>query len=890
MADDNISNLVDENNESTTPDNNNLGIKNNNSAVKGVVTSNIADVMQKAYLDYAMSVIVSRALPDVRDGLKPVHRRIIHAMQDQSMYYNAKYKKSAAVVGEVLGKYHPHSDTSVYDAMVRMAQDFTLRYPLIDGQGNFGSIDNDPPAAMRYTEARLQKISEELYGEIKLDTVDFELNDLQNYEPKVLPATIPNLLLNGAQGIAVGMATQIPPHNLTEVINGLKVLIEKADKLGTAPTDTDTVDLKPFENHDWSIKTKVAKTDFSSEATLDDLLKEVKGPDFPTGATIYDQKEIVRLYATGRGRIVTRSKVNVEESKSGKIRLIVTEIPYMQDKSALISKIADLAKAKKVQGISDLRDESNKKGMRIVIELKKDATPKKVENNLYKYTPLQQAFNGNMVALVHGEPKLLGLKTILEEFVKHRQVIVVRRTLFKLNKAKAREHILEGLNKAIDAIDEIIALIRASKDQDAAREGLMSKFGFTIMQAQAILDMQLRRLAALERQKIVDELQEIRATIEGFESLLQSPQLIIKTIVEELEEAKSKYGDERRTKVVKGKVGELSDEDLVADEKCIVTISKGGYIKRMHEDTYKKQGRGGKGVSGATLKEEDVVDTIRICNTHDTALFFTNKGKVYKLRVWDIPEFSRTAKGTAMVNFLNITQNEKVEAFLPLTSDILEDEKKFIVLGTEKGTIKKTSMKDFANIRTNGIMAVKLADDDDLSWAKVTGGNDEILLITSQGQSIRFHENKVRPMGRAAAGVIGIKFAKSNDKIIGMNVIPNGDDKDKMLIVVTEKGFGKKTPISEYKTQNRGGSGILTYKVADKTGNVVTARLASAKTKADLLIISQGGQVIRVDEKQVPKLGRATLGVKLIRLSGSDVVASTAFIIEDDEEPQELGE
>lgn len=890
MADDNISNLVDENNESTTPDNNNLGIKNNNSAVKGVVTSNIADVMQKAYLDYAMSVIVSRALPDVRDGLKPVHRRIIHAMQDQSMYYNAKYKKSAAVVGEVLGKYHPHSDTSVYDAMVRMAQDFTLRYPLIDGQGNFGSIDNDPPAAMRYTEARLQKISEELYGEIKLDTVDFELNDLQNYEPKVLPATIPNLLLNGAQGIAVGMATQIPPHNLTEVINGLKVLIEKADKLGTAPTDTDTVDLKPFENHDWSIKTKVAKTDFSSEATLDDLLKEVKGPDFPTGATIYDQKEIVRLYATGRGRIVTRSKVNVEESKSGKIRLIVTEIPYMQDKSALISKIADLAKAKKVQGISDLRDESNKKGMRIVIELKKDATPKKVENNLYKYTPLQQAFNGNMVALVHGEPKLLGLKTILEEFVKHRQVIVVRRTLFKLNKAKAREHILEGLNKAIDAIDEIIALIRASKDQDAAREGLMSKFGFTIMQAQAILDMQLRRLAALERQKIVDELKEILATIEGFESLLQSPQLIIKTIVEELEEAKSKYGDERRTKVVKGKVGELSDEDLVADEKCIVTISKGGYIKRMHEDTYKKQGRGGKGVSGATLKEEDVVDTIRICNTHDTALFFTNKGKVYKLRVWDIPEFSRTAKGTAMVNFLNITQNEKVEAFLPLTSDILEDEKKFIVLGTEKGTIKKTSMKDFANIRTNGIMAVKLADDDDLSWAKVTGGNDEILLITSQGQSIRFHENKVRPMGRAAAGVIGIKFAKSNDKIIGMNVIPNGDDKDKMLIVVTEKGFGKKTPISEYKTQNRGGSGILTYKVADKTGNVVTARLASAKTKADLLIISQGGQVIRVDEKQVPKLGRATLGVKLIRLSGSDVVASTAFIIEDDEEPQELGE
>lgn len=848
-----------------------------------IVKASITEEMQAAYLDYAMSVIVSRALPDVRDGLKPVHRRIIYAMQEQHMNASGKYYKSASVVGDVMKNYHPHGNEAIYDSLVRMAQDFALRYPLVWGQGNFGSIDGDPPAAMRYTECKLQRITEELYRDIDKDTVDFMLNDLQNNEPTVLPSVLPNLLMNGVVGIAVGMATNIPPHNLGELIDGINLLIENAETIGTAPNKDSQQTLRAFPNYEKSEFTiQVADTDFSSTATVEDLVDVVKGPDFPTGGTIYNQKEIIQMYATGKGRIVTRAKMEIEEMKGGKNRIVVTEIPYQISKSTLVAKIAELIKNKKINGISDLRDESNREGLRIVIELKKDAVPKKVENRLYKYTPLQSAFNANVVALVHGEPKLLTLKTILSEFVKHRQEVVVRRTIYLLTKAKAREHILQGLKIALDNLDEVIKLIRASKDQETAKKGLIEKFDLSEVQAQAILDMQLRRLAALERKKIEDELKEIIKTISEYEGIIASPQKIIDIVKEELDEIKEKYADERRTKVVKGKVGQLSDEDLIRNEKCIVTISRNGYIKRLKEDTYKKQGRGGKGVKGQELREEDVVETIRICETHDTALFFTSKGKVYKLRVWDIPETSRTAKGTALVNFLSIAQDETVEAFLALDKDTLESKTGFVAFGTSKGMVKKTKMKDFENIRSSGIMAIKLADDDSLVWAKLTTGDDDILLVTEEGQSIRFHENKVRAMGRAAAGVIGIKYIKKEDKLIGMSVIGK-EDTNGDLVVVTEKGYGKKTAISEYKSQNRGGSGILTYKVTSKTGKVVAARFIHKDEEVDMLIVSTNGKVIRLDEKQVPRLGRATLGVRLLKLAASDKVSSAAFITEEDE-------
>lgn len=843
----------------------------------GIIDTNIGDEMKAAYLDYAMSVIVSRALPDVRDGLKPVQRRIIYAMQDQNMGYNGKYHKSAAVVGEVLKKYHPHGDTSVYDAMVRMAQDFSLRYPLVDGQGNFGSIDGDSPAAMRYTEAKLMKISDELYRDIDKETVDYFMNDLQNEEPGVLPSLLPTILLNGVTGIAVGMATNIPPHNLTEVINGIEVLIEKGDYESKELKDME-VDLS-YGKH----TLKVAETNFSSEANVEDLMEHIKGPDFPTGGTIYDKKEMMQLYATGKGKIVTRAKMEIEEQKKGKTQIVVTEIPYMVNKATLVTKIAHLVKSKKITGIADLRDETNRKGLRIVIELKKDAIPMKVQNRLYKYSELQNNFNGNMVALVHGEPKLLTLKTILEEFVKHRQEIVVRRTIYLFKKAKAREHILQGLKIALDNLDEVIKLIRSSKDADTAKTGLMEKFGLTEIQAQAILDMQLRKLAALERQKIEDELKEIIETIKDFENLLISPQRIIDIVKDELVNIRETYGDERKTKVVKGKVGELSDEDLIVNEKCIVTISRSGYVKRMKEDTYKTQGRGGKGVKGQTLKEEDIIDAISSCNTHDYAFFFTNKGKVYKLRIWDIPEASRTAKGTAIVNFLGIGQEERIQAFLTMTAETLEAGEGFIFFGTEKGKVKKTALKDFENIRTSGIMAINLSDDDNLVWVRQTTGKDEIMLITYKGQSIRFNEKDVRPMGRTASGVGGIKL-KGDDYVIGMEKIDK-ETENGTMITVSENGYGKRTSVTEYKQQNRGGSGIKTYNVATKTGAVVSSRLLPEQHEdTDLLIATTNGNIIRLEIKQVPVQGRSTIGVRLIKLSKDDQVTSVAFLMDEEDE------
>jgi len=836
-----------------------------------IIKSDITDEMQRAYLDYAMSVIVSRALPDVRDGLKPVHRRIVYAMYDQKITYSGKFHKSAAVVGEVLKNYHPHGDVAVYDSMVRMGQSFSLRYPLIAPQGNFGNIDGDPPAAMRYTEAKLSQIAEYLYTDIDKNTVEFNLNDLQNMEPAYLPSLLPNLLINGAAGIAVGMATNIPPHNLGEVLDGIQYLIEKAENIGTAPKKED--------------KEQVAKTDFSSSANVEDLVQFVKGPDFPTGGTIYDQKEIIQMYATGKGRVVTRAKMNMEE-KAGRTRIIVTEIPYQVNKSTLVAKIADLVKDKKIEGISDLRDESNyREGLRIVIELKKEAVPKKLENQLYKYTQLQSTFNANILALLDNEPKLMTLKMILEEFVKHRQKVVVRRTLFLLGKYKEREHILLGLKIALDNLDAVIKLIRASKDADTAKKGLIEQFGLSDIQAQAILDMQLRRLAALERLKIEEELKEVQAAIKEFETILASPKRIIEIVKKELSELKEKFGDERKTKVVKGKVGELTDEDLVVQENCIIAISENGYIKRLKEDAYRKQGRGGKGVTGQTLKEEDQVSTIRICSTHDYAFFFTNKGRVYKMRIWDIPESSRTAKGTALVNFLNISQEEKMHTFVSLSSEALESGKGYLVFGTEKGSIKKTSLEEFANIRSSGILAINLSEGDYLTRVTLSTGEDDIMLTTSQGQSIRFSEKDVRSMGRAASGVTGIRLTKKQDDyVVGMVVTAKESKKDN-LIVVTEGGYGKRTPLNEYKVQGRGGTGILTYKITDKTGKLIAAQAMPKKAETDILIATLSGKVIRLSTDQIPTLGRATQGVRLIKLDSGDKVISVAFL---DEEPEPI--
>ena len=828
----------------------------------GIEPVEISGEMERAYLDYAMSVIVSRALPDVRDGLKPVQRRIIYAMHEQSMHFDSRFSKCAAVVGEVLKSYHPHGDMSVYEALVRMAQDFSLRYPLILGQGNFGNIDGDGAAAMRYTESKLAKISQELLRDIDKDTVNFEINDLQNEEPNFLPSAIPNILLNGAVGIAVGMATNIPPHNLSEVCDGINELIQKADYIGEAPDKNDA--------------DQIAKVDFTSHATVEELVKHIKGPDFPTGGIIYDQRDIMNIYSVGKGRVVARAKMEIEEDKKGKTSIIVTEIPYQVNKSTLLEKISECVKDKKIVGISDLRDETNKLGIRIVIELKKDGAPQKIQNQLYRYTQLQTAFNANMVMLVNNEPKLMGLKSILEEFVKHRQIVIVRRTKYLLKKAQDREHILLGLKIAVDFIDEVIKIIRAAKDSEEAKANLIKRFEFSDLQAQAILDLQLRRLSALERYKIEEELNQIQQIIKDCKELLASPVKILETIKKETLEIKEKYGDSRKTKVIKGKLGELTDEDLNVNETCIISISESGYIKRLKPDTYRKQGRGGKGVSGQTLKEEDNVDQIRICQTHDFAMFFTNKGRVYKLKVWDIPESSRIAKGTSIVNFLNISQDERVEEFITASNSFFDEKDCYVVLATSQGKIKKTPISDFANIRHNGIIAINLTDGDLLIAAKLSCGSDDVILVSDKGQSIRFHEDDARPMGRAASGVTGVRLLPKH-KLIGMDIITKSQN-DGCLVVVTEQGYGKKTPLDEYKAQTRGGSGIITYKVSDKTGDVVTARVAAKDFESDVLLASKSGKIIRLEYREIPEQGRSTIGVRLIRLDSDDKLVGAAFM------------
>ncbi|OGH11384.1 MAG: DNA gyrase subunit A [Candidatus Levybacteria bacterium RIFCSPLOWO2_01_FULL_36_13] len=810
----------------------------------------ISTEMKRAYLDYAMSVIVSRALPDVRDGLKPVHRRILFAMHEIGLTHAAKYSKSATVVGEVMGKYHPHGDVPIYDSLVRMAQDFSMRYPLIDGQGNFGSMDGDPPAAMRYTEARMAAITTEMLLDIEKETVDYIPNfDARLKEPVFLPSLLPNLLLMGSEGIAVGMATKIPPHNLSEVIDGIAHIISKAK-----------IELEPF-----SIK---------SDVTVDELLEFIKGPDFPTAGAIYDWTEIKNVYTTGRGRIIIRGKAEIEDIGQGKSAIIITELPYQVNKALLVARIAELAKEKKIDGISDLRDESDRHGIRIVVELKRDATPKKILNNLFKQTSLQTTFPANIVALVDGTPQTLNLKTILEEFLKHRYLVVKRRSEFELKQAQARLHILEGLKIAVDNIDAVIKTIRASSDQDEAKKNLMTKFKLSEIQATAILDMQLRRLAALERQKIEDEYKMVKETIAYLEDLLAHPAKMLTVIKDELIKLKERYNDARRTKVFKGKVGEFSEEDLIQNEPTVITLTDTGYIKRQSTLSFKTQQRGGKGIIGMTTKEEDTILNITYAETHDNLLFFTNKGKVYQTKVYEISESSRTSKGTAIVNLLNIEAGEKVESFITYGK---KDNFTYITLATRNGTIKKSKISEFENIRRSGILAIKLEKGDELVWSNLTADNDDIFLFTRNGKSIRFNEKQVRPMGRNTMGVRGISIGKE-DEVIQMDIVTKGNKP--FILTIMQNGYGKKTAIDQFPKQGRGGKGVKVAEVTQKTGKIAATQVIPMEAK-ELIVTSRKGQIVKMDINSIPKLSRSTQGVIIMRFSKQgDSVASATCIEE----------
>jgi DNA gyrase subunit A len=800
----------------------------------------IVTEVQQSYLDYAMSVIVSRALPDVRDGLKPVHRRILYSMWKTGLRPSAKFKKSATVVGEVLGKYHPHGDTAVYDSMVRMAQDFSLRYPLVWGQGNFGSMDGDSPAAYRYTEAKLNKIAEEMLFDIEKETVDFVPNfDGAHKEPSVLPAKLPQLLLNGTMGIAVGMATNIPPHNLRELIDAITHLIE------------------------------------NPKADIDDILKFIKGPDFPTGGVIYNAKEIREAYATGKGRITTRARATIEEKKAGQFQIVISEITYATNKANLLVKIAQLVKDGKIQGIKDLRDESDKDGVRIVIYLKKDAYPQKVLNKLYKATDLQKNFNMNMLALVNGiEPQILNLKSVLEYFIDHRVEVVTRRTQFDLQRAKERAHILEGLKKALDNIDAIIETIKKSKNKETAHKNLMKNFKLSDLQSNAILEMKLQTLSGLERKKIEDELKEKKKLIAELESILQSKTKLRNIIKKELAELKEKYGDDRKTKVVKSGVTEFKQEDLVPDEEAIITLSQDGYIKRMKPSVYKVQKRGGRGVIGASTKEGDVISQVNAIMTHDELMFFTNTGKVYQTKAYEIPESSRTSKGQSIANFLELSGEERITAMIAYSKD---DNYKYLFMATEQGLIKKVKISDFANVRRSGLIAIKLNKDDKLGWVEPTTGSDNIIITTAKGQAIHFKEGDTRPMGRNAAGVRGIKL-KGDDKVVGMNAV-SSKQKGNQLLIITQKGYGKRANLTLYKIQKRGGSGIKTARITPKTGTIAGATIINTdEIDGDVIITSTKGQIIRIPLKSFSTLGRATQGVRMMRLKANDHVAASTVL------------
>ena len=797
----------------------------------------VEDVMEDSFLRYSMSVIIDRALPDVRDGMKPVHRRIVYVMDKMGIGPTAKTVKSAQIVGEVMGKYHPHGDSSIYDAMVRMAQDWVGRYPLVQGQGNFGSMDGDPPAAMRYTEAKMTRVSESLLADIDKETVDFrDTYDGTRQEPKVLPAKLPNLLLNGQVGIAVGMATNIPTHNLGEVVDATIELID------------------------------------NPEATLDDLMKHVKGPDFPTGAVVYGGAPMRQAYATGKGSVTIRAVANIEETKKGRHQIVVTEMPYGVNKATLIEKIADLVHEKKLNTISDLRDESARGNVRVVIELKKDAYPKKVLNQLYKITALQTNFHYNMLALVDGiQPRVLGLEEILSEFIKHRQQVVRRRTEYELRKARERAHILEGYKIALDHIDEVIKTIRASQTQEEAEKALQTKFKLSEIQAKAILAMQLRRLTGLERQAIEDELAELMKQIAYFEKVLADENEILRIIKEELAEIKEKYGDKRRSKIINSEVGKFSDEELIPDEESVVLLTSENYIKRTLASDYRKQNRGGKGKRGMTTKEEDVIDQLVPVSTHDWLNFFTNRGRVFRIKAYEVPAAGLAAKGVAAVNLLQLQPDEKITSIVRQPKD--SDDEGYLFMATTKGTVKKTPVKDYANIRTNGLITIKLDEGDELRWIKQTTGEDDVIVSTSAGQAVRFHEKEVRPMGRAARGVRGVRL-RPNDVVVGMDVATADDQK---LLVISENGYGKITKVSNFPSHKRGGVGIKAAVVTAKTGPIITVRTLE-QDDDEALLISQGGQTIRVGLKDIPTLGRTTQGVRVMRLADGDAVSSIGIM------------
>lgn len=803
-----------------------------------IIERDIEDEMKTAYIDYAMSVIVSRALPDVRDGLKPVHRRILYTMYEDGLTSDKPYRKSATTVGDVLGRYHPHGDSSVYDAMVRMAQTFSLRYPLIDGHGNFGSIDGDGAAAYRYTEARMSKIAEIMLTDIEKNTVDFMPNfDDRLQEPTVLPAKIPALLVNGSSGIAVGMATNIPPHNLTEVINGIIKII-----------DDDNV-------------------------TDEQLMQIIKGPDFPTGGMILGRESIKQAYTTGKGKITVRAEAEIEEMSNGKQKIIVTSLPYQVNKAKLIENIANLVKEKRIEGISELRDESDRENaVRIHIGLKKDANARVVLNQLYKNTQMQDTFGVIMLALVDGQPRILTLRQCLDYYIDHRKGVILRRTQFELDKALARAHILEGLKIALDNIDEVINIIRSSYDD--AKERLMERFGLSDIQAQAILDMRLKTLSGLQREKIEEEYNELMKLIAHLREILGSEKLVFEIIKEELTEVKEKYGDERLTKIVAAE-GEFNEEDLIKEEQMVVALTHFGYIKRMPIDTYRSQKRGGKGISGISTREEDFVKQIFTTSTHDTVLFFSNKGKLYRLRGYEIPEAGRTAKGTAIVNLLSLDAGEKISAVIPI-SDF--EDSKYLLMATKNGLIKKTPLQEYNSSRKTGLLAITLKDDDELIDVRLTDGQDNVVLVTEKGLCITFDEKDVRPVGRSAQGVLGIRLDE-DDNVIGMESIVS-NNKGVTLLAITENGFGKRTELDEYRVQNRGGRGVITYKITPKTGNIVGIRMA--KEDDDVMLITNSGTIIRINVKDVSILGRATQGVTLMRTNENEKVVSIETV-----EPEE---
>ena len=811
---------------------------------RSVELRTVENVMEDSYLRYSMSVIIDRALPDVRDGLKPVHRRILYSMNEEGLRSGARHRKSANVVGAVMGKYHPHGDSSIYDAMVRMAQPWAMRYTLVNGQGNFGSMDGDPPAAMRYTEAKMARLADEILADIDKDTVDFRENyDNTTTEPTVLPARLPNLLLNGQLGIAVGMATNIPPHNLAELVDAEVTLLD------------------------------------NPEASLDDLLEHVKGPDFPTGGIIYGKESIRTAYATGRGGVVTRGVAEIVEGKKGRHQIVITEIPYALNKETLVLKIADLVRDKKLSGISDLRDESSRGDVRIVIDLKKDAYPKKLLNQLYKLTPLQTSFHFNMMALIDGiQPRVMGLQDVLSEHIKHRMVVITRRTKFELKKAQERAHILEGLKTALDHIDEVISTIRSSATTEEAAANLIKKFKLSDIQAKAILAMQLRTLAGLERKKIEDELDELNKLIAKLQAILADEKKVRKIVRDDLLELKKQYGDDRRTKVVPSELGKMSDEDLIADEQVTITLTAANYIKRSPVADYKRQNRGGKGRRGMATREEDVIEHVVNASTHDFLLFFTNRGRVFRLKAYEVPAVGLNAKGVAIVNLLQLQPEETVTSVINVSKN---DQANNLIMCTVRGVVKKTPFEQYKNVRQSGLIAINLDDGDELRWIRTTTGENEVIISTAQGQAIRFHEKDARPMGRVSRGVRGIRL-RSNDRVIGMDIVEEGSS----IFVISKYGYGKRTKVAQFTAHARGGVGIRSAVINDKTGELMGVKTL-ANDEQEVIIISKQGITIRLGINDIPEIGRATQGVRIMRLNDGDEVVSLALVEKTEDEDEE---